>query len=238
MFSETPKKWKDLCIPSNDNAFVKKCSLQENLPFETKTTLETLEDISGLTDCTKLFDYFHQGTIETNLPVLDFELLTHLEVKKLDIDSNWIWRETCRDDKTHIIAVRVHLRKYQKSKDSLLQQCKNPPSSAFKKTIQTMMKKTRKSRCTDLYDTLSKRSKFDLSRTGIVDITPFSFFPNIQRLYLDYNDVSDLRPLAQLPYLQVLFIDDNNISDLSPLSKNRNLLWVGLGDNKLKIFPD
>ena len=230
-----PKEWLHLCIPSNDNSFVKRCSLQENLPFETKTTLETLEDISNLSDCVQIFDYFHEGKIDTTLPILDFTLLNHFDLTELKINSNWLWTETCQDEKSpHYSSICTSPKISEEQKTKFIQQCKNPPSSEFKKTIQTMMKKTRKSQCTDLYDTISKQTKIDLSRMDIVDISPISFFPNIQRLYLDYNDVSDLSPLTHLPNLQVLFIDDNNISDLSPLSQNTNLLWLGLGDNKIQ----
>jgi hypothetical protein len=84
-------------------------------------------------------------------------------------------------------------------------------------------------------ETLTTLSAVNL---GIIDLTGLETATNLQRLYIDLNNITDLSPISGLTSLEILWINDNNISDLSPLSGLVNLTDLVLPGNPVTSLAD
>ena len=62
--------------------------------------------------------------------------------------------------------------------------------------------------------------KLWLDSNQISDISPLKDLINIQNLWLGGNHINDISPLKDLKNIQKLWLDSNQISDISHLKKN------------------
>lgn len=59
---------------------------------------------------------------------------------------------------------------------------------------------------------------FHFQNNYISDLTPFTYYLNVERLVLSHNQIEDLSPLGGLTEISSLHLSNNNIKDVSPLS--------------------
>jgi hypothetical protein len=88
--------------------------------------------------------------------------------------------------------------------------------------------------CPALYSWLSSQKTFHLTLRGIEDLSPLSYFPQIESLGIDFNLVRDLAPIANLKKLRSLFAAGNEITDLSPLKGLDQLIFIDVGYNEIE----
>jgi len=74
---------------------------------------------------------------------------------------------------------------------------------------------------------------FQISKSGIKDLTGIESLTNLAYLNLDWSPLEDISQLSQLTNLTTLKLYNNKISDLSPLQGLINLEKLWLSDNKI-----
>ncbi|MYF12626.1 MAG: sulfatase-like hydrolase/transferase [Gammaproteobacteria bacterium] len=77
----------------------------------------------------------------------------------------------------------------------------------------------------------AKVEVLDLSKRGLVDLSPLLGLEDLEVLGLGGNRVADLSPLAGLGGLEALDLRDNNMADLSPLASFTHLRVLDLSGN-------
>ncbi|MHC4655951.1 MAG: leucine-rich repeat domain-containing protein [Planctomycetota bacterium] len=71
------------------------------------------------------------------------------------------------------------------------------------------------------------------SKLTNANIVPLAKLTNLERLYLENNQITDMTPLAGLKKLSRLQIRRNQIADLSPLAALSNMESLWLGENEI-----
>jgi len=80
---------------------------------------------------------------------------------------------------------------------------------------------------------LAKIKNFQISNSGIKDLTGIESLTNLVYLNLSWSPLEDISQLTQLTNLTTLKLYNNKISDLSPLSRLINLENLWLSNNKI-----
>ena len=69
---------------------------------------------------------------------------------------------------------------------------------------------------------------------GISDLTGLEYAVNLEKLYLQMNEITDLTPISGLTKLKELNVHRNELVDISPLSKLSNLEELDIYNNKIQ----
>lgn len=69
---------------------------------------------------------------------------------------------------------------------------------------------------------------------GISDLTGLEYAVNLEKLYLQMNEITDLTPISGLTKLKELNVHRNELVDISPLSKLSNLEELDVYNNKIQ----
>jgi Leucine-rich repeat (LRR) protein len=227
--------WKEQCLnisSTEDNDFLQKCLLEDNVPFQTQVTIHTLQDLFQSTDCAVLYQRLKDRPLNTNEPILDVDFITEQDNEPLSID--WKWIAPCYQLGMEDRCIPPNQEKGKKRKTGFVQMCESKNDSTIQKTIDVMYSISQSNNCSDAFDVLSKMTSLDMTKTGISNLEPLQFFPQLRSLRLEYNQISNLSPLQYLLNLQILFLDDNQISDISSLSPLTQMLWFSIGDNQIE----
>jgi Leucine-rich repeat (LRR) protein len=87
----------------------------------------------------------------------------------------------------------------------------------------------------EIYGTLvSRLTSVTLSHMHLSDLTPLAGLVNIERLFIDDNQISDLSPLADMKELKALLAGDNRIQDIRPLAGASQLDTISLEGNRIR----
>ena len=221
--------------------FLDMCIRRAQLSFHQETTIESLMDSLQVQDCSQLLDSLSGDIDIRGVPILDMRVFEELSITSILVDQDWIWPEFCPKESTNpavkSICTQVHKKnneQIQSKELGFLNVCRETTDREIRKTLDAMMDATHTQSCIRLWMSGTQQSEWEISRKGFSNLEPFSFFPNLKALLLDYNDIVDVSELASLPQLQILWLDDNQIIDLSKLDQNKRLLWLGLGDNEIE----
>ncbi|NEQ96238.1 MAG: CHAT domain-containing protein [Cyanothece sp. SIO2G6] len=124
---------------------------------------------------------------------------------------------------------------YSPAPDFLTQcQQSDQGSADVSHTMQVLMKFVGTDDCEVAYNDLTQRTALDLSDRQLVDLSPLTFFTQLESLRLGQNQISDLQPLANLTQLQELYLLDNQITNLAPISSLHNLQTLYLDNNQVQ----
>lgn len=102
------------------------------------------------------------------------------------------------------------------------------------RTVNAILGRFNTKDCNQAQKKLSALTKFDLSNTGISDLSPLSGQKNLTALSLAGNKISDLSPISGLTKLKGISLMGNQVSDLRPLSNLSNLAVLYLSWNKVR----
>lgn len=100
-------------------------------------------------------------------------------------------------------------------------------SAAARHTLSTLAEILETQGCAELAEKLQSSTNLSLDALQIIDLTPLSFFPNLERLSLRENLIDSVAAIAGLPALRFVDISFNNIQDYSLFESHPNSdLWV------------
>ena len=91
------------------------------------------------------------------------------------------------------------------------------PDAALRTLIEKALKKNPGTTITQAE--MNTLESLDGRELGIKSLSGLETATNLQRLFLDSNEISDITPLAYLTQLQELSLDSNEISDIAPLAR-------------------
>ncbi|MEG3917858.1 CHAT domain-containing protein [Microcoleus sp. T3_A4] len=80
---------------------------------------------------------------------------------------------------------------------------------------------------------LTNLRRLNLSVNQITDVQPLSGLTNLRSLVLQFNQISDVKPLSGLTNLTELFLEANQIVDVKPLAGLTNLTGLSLASNQI-----
>ncbi|MEG4529422.1 CHAT domain-containing protein [Microcoleus sp. D2_18a_D3] len=80
---------------------------------------------------------------------------------------------------------------------------------------------------------LTNLRRLNLSVNQITDVQPLSGLTNLRALVLKFNQISDVKPLSGLTNLTELFLEANQIIDVKPLAGLTNLTGLSLASNQI-----
>ena len=96
------------------------------------------------------------------------------------------------------------------------------PDAALRTLIEKALKKNPGATITQAE--MNTLESLDGRELGIKSLSGLETATNLQRLFLDSNEISDITPLAYLTQLRVLSLDSNKISDITPLAYCRLII--------------
>ena len=88
----------------------------------------------------------------------------------------------------------------------------------------------------DVYESLIKKNKLNLSFSQVSDLSPLSGLTNLKHLHLYMNQIKNVSHLAHLNQLESLHLDNNPLTDIEPLTNLLNLRELSLSNNQLSDF--
>ena len=227
-------------VVTTQNSFVDMCIRRAQLSFHQETTIDSLISVMGVQSCSQLFRALNGDVDLRGVPILDMRVLEELGITSILLDQEWIWPEFCPKESMSLAVQNVCKEVHQKNDADIqskelefLKLCRDTKDREVRKTLDSMMDATHTQSCIRLWMSGTQKSEWEVSRRGFSNLEPFTFFPNLKALLLDYNNIVDVSQLAMLPQLQILWLDDNQLVDIAALKANKKLLWIGLGDNEI-----
>ncbi|MFB2973092.1 leucine-rich repeat domain-containing protein [Aerosakkonema sp. BLCC-F183] len=188
---------------SNFHTFADWCLHLNDLPKESKHTVEVLLAEAGTSDCNEADEILSNCT-------------------ELDLDGNQIIDISPLSCFTNLIVLNLH---YNQISDIT-------PLSSLSNLKELYIGDNQISDISPLLS-LSNLNVLNLRSNQISDVSLFSYFSNITKLYLDNNRIVDLNFISSLANLIELTLANNQISDISPLSSLTNLTYLDIYNNQI-----
>ncbi|MEG4219529.1 CHAT domain-containing protein [Microcoleus sp. Pol12A6] len=211
--------------PQTFESFADFCAHKENLPPETRHTVEVLLSKAKTQECDRA-----QKTL-TNLTelslirnqIVDIKPLSKFtNLRKLNLSRNQITDVQPLSGLTNLRFLVLNFNQISDVK----------PLSALTNLTELFLEANQIVDVKPLAG-LTNLTGLSLASNQIVDVTPLSTMTELNFLYLSGNKIADVKPLSGLTNLILLFLESNQIADIKPLAGLTNLTALHLSRNQI-----
>ncbi|MEG4806085.1 CHAT domain-containing protein [Microcoleus sp. F8-D3] len=211
--------------PQTFETFADFCTNKENLPPETRHTVEVLLSKAKTQECDRA-----QQTL-TNLTelslirnqIVDIKPLSKFtNLRKLNLSLNQITDVQPLSELTNLRSLVLNFNQISDVK----------PLSGLTNLTQLFLESNQIADVKPLAG-LTNLTGLSLASNQIVDVTPLSTMTELNFLYLSGNKIADVKPLSGLTNLILLFVASNQIADVKPLAGLTNLTALDLSSNQI-----
>jgi len=211
--------------PQTFESFADFCTNKENLPPETRHTVEVLLSQAKTQECDRA-----QKTL-TNLTELSLIRNQIVDIKPLSKFTNLRELNLSRNQITDVqpLSGLTNLR-FLTLNSNQISDVK--PLSGLTNLTQLFLVRNQIVDIKPLSKFTNLR-KLNLSSNQITDVQPLSGLTNLRFLTLNFNQISDVKPLSGLINLTELFLEANQIVDVKPLAGLTNLTGLSLASNQI-----
>ncbi|MEG4053978.1 MULTISPECIES: CHAT domain-containing protein [unclassified Microcoleus] len=211
--------------PQTFESFADFCTNKENLPPETRHTVEVLLSKAKTQECERA-----QKTL-TNLTelslirnqIVDIKPLSKFtNLRKLNLSLNNITDVQPLSGLTNLRFLVLNFNQISDVK----------PLSGLTNLTELFLEANQIVDVKPLAG-LTNITGLSLASNQIVDVTPLSRMTELNFLYLSGNKIADVKPLSGLTNLILLFLASNQIADVKPLAGLTNLTALDLSTNQI-----
>ncbi|MEG4440975.1 CHAT domain-containing protein [Microcoleus sp. AT9_B5] len=211
--------------PQTFESFADFCTNKENLPPETRHTVEVLLSKAKTQECDRA-----QQTL-TNLTelslirnqIVDIKPLSKFtNLRKLNLSLNQITDVQPLSELTNLRFLVLNFNQISDVK----------PLSGLTNLTQVFLEANQIADVKPLAG-LTNLTGLSLASNQIVDVTPLSRMTELNFLYLSGNKIADVKPLSGLTNLILLFVASNQIADVKHLAGLTNLTALDLSSNQI-----
>ncbi|MGB3649782.1 MAG: leucine-rich repeat domain-containing protein [Rivularia sp. (in: cyanobacteria)] len=188
----------------NYSSFSEFCFHKDELPAETRHTVEELLRVAGTDDC------LEAEKVLLNETVLYLEISEITDLSPLATLPNLICLYLSENDISDLTPLQslTNLRSIDLQNNQI-------------------------SDITPL-QTLINVDELMLFDNHISDISPLSKLTKLIKLWLPNNQITNIQPLSKLINIEEINLSDNRINDIRPLQRLVNIEWLCLANNQIK----
>ncbi len=211
--------------PQTFESFADFCTNKENLPPETRHTVEVLLLKAKTQECdraqTALTNLTELSLIRNQ--IVDIKPLSKFtNLRKLNLSLNQITDVQPLSGMTNLRFLVLNFNQISDVK----------PLSGLTNLTELFLEANQIVDVKPLAG-LTNLTGLSLASNQIVDVTPLSRMTELNFLYLSGNQIADVKPLSGLTNLILLFLESNQIADIKPLAGLTNLTALHLSSNQI-----
>ena len=211
--------------PQTFESFADFCTNKENLPPETRHTVEVLLLKAKTQECdraqTALTNLTELSLIRNQ--IVDIKPLSKFtNLRKLNLSLNQITDVQPLSGMTNLRFLVLNFNQISDVK----------PLSGLTNLTELFLEANQIVDVKPLAG-LTNLTGLSLASNQIVDVTPLSRMTELNFLYLSGNKIADVKPLSGLTNLILLFLESNQIADIKPLAGLTNLTALHLSRNQI-----